>query len=73
MNDRAVDLVQFLARYSLYLVVPGLWFAYIGGIAPWIGGAAGFGAALLLGIPILVASRRDGRSQDLLEVLLSEG
>lgn len=73
MNHRAVDLVQFLARYSPYLVVPGLWFAYVGGIAPWIGGAAGFGAALLLGIPILVAARRKGRSRDPLEGLLSDG
>lgn len=57
MNPRAIDLVRFLARYSLYLVVPGLWFAYVGGVPPWIGGLAGFGAALLIGIPVLLAAR----------------
>jgi len=62
MEGRANDVVQFLARYAIYFVVPGFWFAYVGGVSPWIGGAAGFGAALLLAVPLLMRRRRADRA-----------
>ena len=42
----------FLARYSAYAAVPGMWFAYIGGASPWWGAAAGVGLVLLVGLPV---------------------
>ena len=73
MNARLDNLVQFLARYALYLVIPGLWLAYVGGAAPWIGGTAGFVGAITLGIVLLVLRRRTPRgSRNRLEELLSD-
>ncbi len=74
MNERTNDLIQYLARYALYFVIPGFWFAYIGGAPAWTGGAAGLGAALLVGIPVLMARRTRGPKHDrrLLDDLLVE-
>lgn len=69
MQPYAEDLVQFLARYALYLVVPGLWFAYVGGVAPWIGGVAGFAAALLLAVPLMLPRRRSSSRREAVDPL----
>ena len=58
MKHPIYDLIGFLARYSIYLVIPGFWFAYIAGIKLWIGGTAGLFACLLLAIPLLICSHR---------------
>jgi hypothetical protein len=63
MNIKSHDLIQFLARYALCFVIPGLWFAYIGGASPWLGGTAGLAAAILLGIAVLLARRGDQRGK----------
>ena len=73
MNVRLENIIQFLARYALYLVVPGVWLAYVGGVAPWVGGTVGFGSAVLLGTVVLLARRRDRNSPpDRLARLLSQ-
>lgn len=73
MNARFDNLVQFLARYALYLVIPGLWLAYVGGAAPWIGGTAGFLGAVMLGFAIRCRRRRTRRGErERLDDLLSE-
>ncbi len=58
MHKRVDNLVQFLAHYALYAVVPGLWFAYIGGVALWIGGAVGFGLALVAGLALTTRRKK---------------
>jgi hypothetical protein len=78
MTYRLTAFFQFLARYALYLVVPGLWFAYIGGVSPWIGGVAGFIAAALIGLSVLITMRQGRASRgesrrDALEELLTGG
>ncbi len=58
MRTTLQELAWFVARYAVYTVLPGFWFAYIAGISIWIGGMAGLIVALLLAIPILISSRR---------------
>ncbi len=60
MEKRADNLVQFMLRYSVYGIVPGMWFAYIGGVSPWYGAAAGLSLIFMLGLPSrLVQGNRD--------------
>ena len=59
MEKPAENLVQFLARYSIYGILPGIWFAYIGGIAPWYGAAGGFLATVLIAIPVRLVARAE--------------
>jgi hypothetical protein len=44
-------MLQFMLRYSPYGVVPGMWFAYIAGMSPWYGAAAGLTMTFLVGLP----------------------
>lgn len=73
MTNPTSFLARFFARNSLYFVVPGAWFAYVGGLTPFIGAAAGFAVAWLVAIPTLVVRRRSVPERDRLEQLLAEG
>ena len=57
MSKPFSDIIQFLARYSVYTVLPGFWFAYIAGVNIWVGGVIGFVACMLLSITILISGR----------------
>ncbi len=61
MQKPLQNIIQFLARYSVYTVLPGFWFAYIAGISIWVGGVIGFVACMLLSITILISGRGAGR------------
>ena len=67
MENPSKDLIQFLARYSPYTVLPGFWFAYSGEFQLWIGGISGFGAALMLAIPAMIAKRRKNPRKNVVE------
>ena len=58
MRGFEAGLLAFLARYSVYAAVPGMWFAYIGGASPWWGAAAGVGLVLLVGLPVWLLNWR---------------
>ena len=62
MGPRINDLLQFIARSALYLVLPGLWLAYVGGVPPWLGGVAGLAGIFLLGVSLQIRRDRRGRS-----------
>ena len=60
MGNNTDSLVQFMLRYSVYGIVPGMWFAYIGGVSPWYGAAAGLTMTFLVGLPSrLTGGRKD--------------
>lgn len=51
-------LFAFLLRYSAIAAVPGMWFAYIGGVSPWWGAATGVTVVFLVGLPARLIRRR---------------
>ncbi len=67
------NMIQFLARFGGVFVLSGLWLAYVGDQAWWLGGVAGFLLAVLLGLAIsLDRHRRRRQSRDRLDELLSK-
>jgi Flp pilus assembly protein TadB len=67
------NVIQFLARFGGVFVLSGLWLAYVGDHAWWLGGAVGFVLAALLGLAIsLDRHRRRRRHRDRLDELLSK-
>jgi len=52
-------LFAFLVRYSVYAALPGMWFAYIGGVSPWWGAAIGVTLVFLVGLPARIMRRRE--------------
>ena len=67
------NLIQFLARFGGVFVLSGLWLAYVGDHAWWLGGAAGFLLAAVLGLAIsLDRHRRKRQRRDRLEEFLSK-
>ena len=73
MDLPPANLIQFLARFGALFVLSGLWLAYVGDPAWWLGGAAGFLLASCLGLAIsLGRHRRKRRSRDRLQELLSD-
>ncbi|MEE4174004.1 MAG: hypothetical protein V2I57_07110 [Xanthomonadales bacterium] len=70
------NLIQFLARFGVLFVMSGLWMAYVADQPWWLGGAAGFGVAAMLGVVVSLERLRRRRqtrvrSRDRLEDLLS--
>jgi hypothetical protein len=68
------NVIQFLARFGGVFVLSGLWLAYVGDRAWWLGGLAGFALALVLGLSLSFdrVRRRKRRSRDRLDELLSK-
>lgn len=71
------NLIQFLARFGALFVLSGLWMAYVADQPWWLGGAAGFGVATVLGAAFSIERlhrKRQSRVQarDRLEDLLSK-
>lgn len=58
MDKRPESMLQFLVRNAMYGVVPGLWFAYIGGVSPWWGAAGGLIMTIMVGLPPRLLHRR---------------
>ena len=65
MSKKPESLVQFMLRYSVYGIVPGMWFAYIGGVSPWYGAVAGLTMTFLVGLPARLAggNRNDSEAK----------
>ena len=60
MDNHSDNLIQFMLRYSVYGIVPGMWFAYIGGVSPWYGAVAGLALTFMVGLPSrLLGGRKD--------------
>ena len=57
MSMKKESLLQFLARNVIYAIVPGVWFAYIAGVSPWYGVAAGLTLTFLIGLPSRLVNR----------------
>ncbi len=68
------NVIQFLARFGGVFVLSGLWLAYVGDQAWWLGGVAGFTLAIILSLSISLdrSRRRKRRSRDRLDELLSK-
>lgn len=67
------NIIQFLARFGGIFVLSGLWLAYVGDQAWWLGGVSGFVLATILGVGISVRQvRHKRRHRDRLEDLLSK-
>lgn len=67
------NVIQFLARFGGLFVLSGLWLAYVGDMAWWLGGLAGFVLATALGVAIsLERHRRKRRHRDRLDELFSK-
>lgn len=58
MLKRSEWLFTFMVRNALYGVVPGMWFAYLGGVSLLWGAAGGLGALLLVALPVRLAAFR---------------
>jgi len=58
MRSRDDGLFAFLVRYAAVAAVPGMWFAYIGGVSPWWGAAIGLSVLFLVGVPTRLMRRR---------------
>ena len=64
MGNNSDNLLQFMLRYSVYGIVPGMWFAYIGGVSPWYGAVAGLTMTLLVGLPSRLLGSRKGQDME---------
>ena len=62
MERRTENLLQFLGRYAIYGVLPGMWFAYVGGISPWWGALGGALLTAAIALPSWLVAR--GESPD---------
>ena len=63
MVRKTESFVEFLARYSIYAIVPGMWFAYIAGLSPWYGAAGGFTLTFLIALPARLVNTPRQRNQ----------
>jgi hypothetical protein len=62
MDQRSQGFFDFVVRNAIYGMIPGMWFAYVGGAAPFWGAAGGLLAVALLAVPTrLVRVRRRPR------------
>ena len=48
----------FIVRYAPLGAIPGMWFAYIGGVSPLLGAVAGLGAVAAIMLPASLVARR---------------
>jgi len=70
MNTNAREsLIVFVARHAPLGVIPGMWFAYVGGISFWWGALGGLAMTAAVAVPLRVvqlsgaARKKRGKEQ----------